>query len=83
MSQVRTLHRANVPGKIADRLREQLYRTPFRPVTLHLPSGKALAIGNPGLAMFNETGRTLIVGQGEHVFLIDVTTVEAVETAAE
>ena len=66
-----------------DSLREQIYRTPFHPVTLHLPSEKSVVIGNPELAMFNETGRTLVVAQGERIFLIDVATVEAVETAAD
>ena len=67
----------------SDTLREQLGRTPFHPVTLFLPSGKTVTISNRELAMFTETGRTLIVAQGERLILIDVATVEAVETAAE
>ena len=33
--------------------------------------------------MFNETGRTLIVAQGEKIILIEVATVETVETMAD
>ena len=67
----------------SDTLREHLNRTPFHPITLFLPSGKTVTVGNPQLFMFTETGRTLIVTQGEKVMLIDVATVEAVETQAE
>ena len=66
----------------SDSLREQIYRTPFHPVTLRLPSGREITVDNPELTMFNETGRTLIVAQGERIILIDVATVESVETAA-
>ena len=52
-------------------------------MTLFLPSGKTITIGNPELAMFSETGRTLIVAQGEGFVFVDVATVEAVGTAAE
>ena len=37
----------------SDSLREQIYRTPFRPVTVHLPSGKSVVISNSGSAMFD------------------------------
>ena len=67
----------------SDILREQLHRTPFYPVTLLLPSGKSYTVSNPELAMFSETGRTLIVTQGEIFIFIDVATVEALETAAD
>ena len=67
----------------SDTLREHLHRTPFLPVTLFLPSGKTVTVSNPELFMFTETGRTLYVSQGEKVMLIDVATVEAVETPAE
>ena len=67
----------------SDTLRLQLHRTPFHPVTLLLPSGKTVTIDNPELAMFTETGRTLLVTQGEGVIFIDVATVEAVETLAD
>ena len=67
----------------SDTLREQLHRTPFRPLTLLLPSGKNVTVRNPELAMFTETGRTLIVAEGERVLFIDVATVGAIETAAE
>ena len=67
----------------SDTLREHLNRTPFRPVTLFLPSGKTVVVNNSELFMFTETGRTLLVSEGEKVTLIDVATVEAVETAAE
>lgn len=67
----------------SDTLREHLHHTPFRPVTLFLPSGKTVTVSNPELFMFTETGRTLLVSQGEKVMLIDVATVEAVETRAE
>ena len=67
----------------SDTLRDQIHRTPFHPVTLFLPSGKSITISNPEFAMFNETGRTLAVFQGERLLLIDVATVEAVETVAD
>ena len=38
-------------------LREQLYRTPFQPVTLFLPSGRSVTVSNPEFAMFNGSGR--------------------------
>ncbi len=66
-----------------DSLREQIHRTPFRPLTLRQPSGREITIDNPELTMFNETGRTLIVAQGERLILIEVATVESVETAAD
>ncbi len=66
-----------------DTLRQQIRRTPFHPVTLLLPSGKAVTIDNPEFAMFNETGRTLAVWQGESLLFIDVATVEAMETLAD
>lgn len=66
----------------SDTLREELRRVPFEPVTLFLPSGKTLTINNPELAMFSETGRILVVAQGERFIHIDVATVEAIETAA-
>ena len=56
---------------------------PFQAMTLFLPSGKRVTVSNPEFAMFTETGRTLAVFQGERLLLIDVATVEAVETAAE
>lgn len=67
----------------SETLRDQIHRTPFQPVTLFLPSGKAVTIDNPEFAMFNETGRTLAVFQGERLVLIDVATVEAAETVAD
>lgn len=67
----------------SDSLRDQLQRIPFHPVTLFLPSGKSVIVSNPEFAMFNETGRTLAVFQGERLLLIDVATVEAVETVAD
>lgn len=67
----------------SDALREYIHRTPFHPVTLLLPSGRKVTVGNPELTMFNETGRTLIVAEGERVILIDVATVEAIETEAD
>ncbi len=66
----------------SDALREILNRVPFHPVTVFMPSGKTVAITNPELAMFNETGRVLIVTQGERFILVDVATAEAVETVA-
>ena len=66
-----------------DSLRQQIYRTPFHPVTLRLPSGREIVVDNPELAMFNETGRTLIVAQGEKIILIEVATVETMETMAD
>ena len=67
----------------SDTLREHLSRTPFHPIALFPPSGKIVAVNHPELFMFTETGRTLIVTQGERVMLIDVATVDAVKTAAE
>ena len=67
----------------SETLREQLHRTPFYPMTLLLPSGKRVRISNPEFAMFTETGRTLAVFEGERLLLVDVATVEAVETVAE
>ncbi len=67
----------------SDTLRDHVHRTPFHPVTLFLPSGKTVTIDNPEFAMFNETGRTLAVFQGERLLLIDTATVEAVETVPE
>ena len=66
-----------------DSLREQIHRTPFHPLTLRQPSGREIVIDNPELTMFNETGRTLVVAQGERIILIDVSTVESVDAAAE
>ena len=66
-----------------DALRECIKRVPFHPVTLFLPSGKKVIIDNPELTMFNETGRTLVIAQGERIILVDVATAEAVETAAD
>lgn len=67
----------------SETLREHIHRIPFHPVTLFLPSGKTVTIENPGFAMFNETGRTLAVFQGERLLLIDTATVEAAETVAD
>ena len=67
----------------SDTLRDQIHRIPFHPVTLFLPSGKSITVSNPEFAMFNETGRTLAVFQGEKLLLIEVATVEAVETVAD
>lgn len=67
----------------SDTLREYLLRTPFHPVTLMLPSGRAVTVNNPELFMFSETGRTLIVTEGEKFIFIDVATVEAMETLAD
>ncbi len=67
----------------ADVLREYINRTPFHLVTVFLPSGKTVTIGNPEFAMFSETGRTLLVFQGERLFIIDVATAEAAETASD
>ena len=65
----------------SDTLREQIHRTPFHPLMLLLPSGKTITISNPELTMFTETGRTLLVSQGERVISIEVATVEAMDTA--
>ena len=67
----------------SDVLREQLHHAPFQPVTLFLPSGKTITISNLELAMLSETGRTLIVAQGEKFIFVDVATAEAMETAAD
>lgn len=64
-----------------DTLREYLHRVPFHPITVFMPSGRAVTITNPELAMFNESGRVLGVFQGERLILIDVATAEAAETA--
>ena len=61
---------------------EHLEREPFAPFALRLPSGRELEITNPELVMFNESGRTLIVAQGERVIIINVATVEMLDTAA-
>ena len=66
----------------SDALREYHERDPFQPVTLFLPSGKTRVIKNPELYMFSETGRTIILTEGDRVFLVDVATIEAVETLA-
>ena len=66
----------------SDTLREQLQRHPFQPVTLMLPSGKSVTIKNPELYIFSETGRTLIVTEGDRFIFVDVATIEAFETAA-
>lgn len=63
-----------------DTLKEYLYREPFRPVVLTLPSGREIRLTNPELAMFSETGRTLIVTEGERVILVDVATAESADT---
>ena len=67
----------------SDTLREELNRASFRPVTLFLPSGRTFTIRNPELYMFTETGRTLIVTEGDKVIYIDVTTVESIERLAD
>ncbi len=67
----------------SDSLREQLHRTPFHPLTLMLPSGRKVTVSNPELTMFNETGRTLIIAEGERIILIAVATVEALETTTD
>ena len=64
-----------------DILREYLYRVPYHPVTLHLPSGRSVTIDNPETTLFSETGRTLVVLKGEQLFIVDVATAEAAETA--
>ena len=64
-------------------LKEYLYREPFRPVVLTLPSGREVRLRNPELTMFTETGRTLIVTEGERVTLVDVATAEAADTLAD
>ncbi len=60
---------------------DALRAEPFRPFTVHMPSGKIIEITNPGLAMVNETGRTALVfkprGEGWHA--IDLTLVERIE----
>lgn len=66
-----------------DTLREYLYREPFRTIVLTLPSGREIRLTNPELTMFTETGRTLIVTEGERVILVDVATAEAADTLAE
>lgn len=66
-----------------DTLREYFHREPFRPIMLTLPSGRQIHLKNPELAMFTETGRTLIVTEGERVILVDVATAEAADTLAE
>ena len=67
----------------SETLRDQIRRTPFHPVTLLLPSGQTVTIGDPDFAMLTETGRTLLVARGERVIYIDVATVEAMETVAD
>ncbi|MBV9658348.1 MAG: hypothetical protein JO295_09590 [Verrucomicrobia bacterium] len=67
----------------SETLREQLQRHPFHPVTLLLPSGKTVVVKNPELYIFSETGRTLIVTEGERFIFVDVATVEAIETTGE
>ena len=64
-----------------DILRVPLHRLPYYPVTLHLPSGRSVTIDNPETTLFSETGRTLIVLRGEQLFIVDVATAEAAETA--
>ena len=64
-----------------DILREYLYRVPYHPITLHLPSSRSVTIDNPEKVMFSDTGRTLITLQGERLFIVDVATAEAAETA--
>ncbi len=64
----------------SDVLHEELRRVPFTPVTSILPSGRTLTISNPGLTMSRETGRTLVIAQGEIFIHVDVATVEAIKT---
>lgn len=66
-----------------DTLREYLYREPFRPIVLTLPSGREVRLTNPELAMFTESGRTLIVTEGERVTLVDIATAESADTLAD
>lgn len=65
-----------------DSLREQILRQPFKPFTIMLPSGRQVKVVNPELTMFTETGRVLLVAQGDRVIHIDVPTAEAMETMA-
>ena len=66
-----------------DTLREYLHREPFRPIVLTLPSGREVRLTNPELTMFTETGRTLIVTEGERVILVNVATAESADTLAD
>ena len=67
----------------SDTLREYINRMPFHPISLFLPSGRVITVSNPELTLFSETGRTLIVTEGDKFIFIDVATVEAAETLAD
>lgn len=64
----------------SDTLRDQLGRDPFLPVILRLPSGWTVTVKNPELYFFTETGRTLIITEGDRFTMVDVPTIEALES---
>jgi len=64
----------------AEKIKELLNSTPFRPFRVHLPSGNTVAIPARHFAAISPSGRTLVVlGENESETLVDVTLIERVE----
>ena len=64
----------------ADKLRNLLNMSPFRPFEVHLPSGKSVAVPARDFAALSPSGRTMIVlGENESEEIVDVMLIERVQ----
>lgn len=65
----------------AEKIKELLTATPFRPFKLNLPSGRTVGVPARDFAAISPSGRTMMVlGENESENVIDVRLVEGVET---
>jgi hypothetical protein len=67
----------------AEKIKELLNSTPFRPFKLNLPSGRAVGVPARDFAAISPSGRTMVIlGENDSETVIDVRLVEGVETIA-
>jgi hypothetical protein len=65
----------------AEKIKELLNATLFRPFKLNLPSGRTVGVPGRDFAAISPSGRTMIVlGENESETVIDVRLVEGLET---
>ncbi len=64
----------------AEKIKQLLNSTPFRPFRIHLPSGNTVLVPARDFAAISPSGRTLVVlGENESETLVDVVSIERVE----
>jgi len=74
------LPRHELFGMTVEKLRNLLNASPFRPFSVHVPSGHAVSVPARDFAAVSPSGRTLVVlGENESETVLDIMLIERVE----